>query len=149
MQCPNWLVRSRDCGNAKNTKEELIIPDWWIQQPALCFMNYEQKIVPLALTKCHVPLALRMSCAPGSWISLHWSSPHEQSSHIFRSASVGVSEITSLYRWHSPSHVEVFHHRKLALGHLSHWLAQTQHTWCPPLIHGQSPLSSTVGIHSL
>ena len=50
--------------------------------------------------------------------------------------------------WCSPSHVEVFHFRKLAPGHLSHWLAQTQHTWCPPLVYGQSPPSSMVGSHS-
>ena len=90
-----------------------------------------------------------MSCAPGTWISSHWSSFHEQSSHIHTSASMGVSEITSFYRWQSPSHVEVFCYGKSALGCLSHWLTQTQHTQCPLLVHGQSPLSSTVGIHSL
>ena len=99
-----------------------------------------------------------MSCAPGTWISSVWSSPHEhsshwyspleQSSHICRTASVGVSGITSLYRWGSPSHVEVFCHRKLAPGHLSHWLTWTQHTWCPLLVYGQSPPPSSVDSHS-
>ena len=105
--------------------------------------------MPLDLWNVMCHWHLRMSCAPGTWIISNWSSPHEQSSHIDRSASIGVSEITSLYRWHSPSHVEVFHHGKSAPGCLSHWLAQAQNTQCPPLIHGQSPLSLTVGIHSL
>ena len=79
---------------------------------------------PWHLQNVMCPWCLGMSCAPGTWISSHWSLPHEQSSHwcssheqsshICRSASVAVSEITSLYRWHSPSHVEVFHHRKSA-----------------------------------
>ena len=55
------------------------------------------------------PWHLRMSYAPDTWISSlwsspceqssHWCSPHKQSSHIHRSASLGMSEITSLYRW--------------------------------------------------
>ena len=28
-------------------------------------------------------------------------------------------------------------------------LLKTQHTWCPPLVYGQSPPSSMVGLHSL
>ena len=103
----------------------------------------------LALTECHVPLALE-SVHPGAhpMSKVHTDTPHKQSSHIHRSASVGVSGITSPCRWCSPSHIEVFHHRKLALVHLSHWLTQTQHTWCPSLVYGQSPPLSMVDSHS-
>ena len=56
-----------------------------------CLMSYKQKFMPLALTN--------VTC-PGTWIGSHWCSPHEQSSHIGRSASVGLSETITLYRWH-------------------------------------------------
>ena len=124
-------------------------------------------VVFQVMSKRSCPWHFRMSHAPGTWISslcnspheqsLHWCSPHvqsshlhstyEQSSHIHRSASMGVSGITSVYRWCSPSHVDVFHHRKLAPGCLSHWFTQTQHNWCPLLVFGQSP-SSMVGSNS-
>ena len=45
--------------------------------------------MPLALMKCHIPWHLRMSHAPGTWISSHWCSPCEQSADICRSSSMG------------------------------------------------------------
>ena len=142
------LTRSEDCSNDKNTSEELIRPEWRIQQ-GHHVLRYEQEITPLALMECHVPPGTLECHVP--WhlnqftlmLTLWAKFTHLQ---ICFNGGVGI---TYLYRWCSPSHVEVFHLRKSAPGHLSHLLSQTQHTWCPPLVYGQSLPSSMVGLHSL
>ena len=78
---------------------------------ALCFMSYEEKIMPLTCMKCHMSLALG---------SVHNGANPMSKFHTF----VDLLQwgcLRSLYGWHSPSHIEVFHHGKSAPGHLSQW----------------------------
>ena len=132
MQCPNskW---EWGCSNNKRANQIWLVEfqHWWHG-----LMTIKWKFVPLALKKCHVPLALlnvHNGAHPGSKVHKHC-----------RSASRGMSEATSLSRHCSPPRMDLPSQKVQPpaiippLG--THWITWKHGSQCPLMANGQSPL---------